>query len=139
MTTDVVFQSKVLEFERCVLEQSQVDIPVRHYFSKNVYAREITIPAGTYGTGALHRFENMHFLLKGRIIVATEEGTHEFVAPCTMISPPGIKRAFYAPEETVWTTIVGTPERDVSKIVDEFLAPSYTALSCEENAQLSLF
>jgi hypothetical protein len=39
-------RDKIFAAEAFLKEQPQVDIPVQHYFSQGVYAREITIPAG---------------------------------------------------------------------------------------------
>lgn len=101
-----------------------VEIPVRHYFSDGVYAREITIPAGTILTGHIHKRENLNFLLKGEITVSTDDGMKRLVAPATIVSPPGTKRIAYTHTEVVWTTVHGTSERDLEKIEATFIAKS---------------
>ncbi len=102
---------------------SPVDIPKVDYFSKGVYAREITIPAGTVLTGKIHKFQNLNIMSKGDMSVLMEDGTVKRVqAPFTIVSPPGTRRAAFAHSETVWTTIHGTDETDVDKIEAEFIA-----------------
>lgn len=87
----------------------QVEITPRHYFAKGLYAREITIPAGTLLTGKIHTTQHLNIISKGDISVLTEHGPKRIQAPCALISPPGTKRAGYAHEETVWTTIHANP------------------------------
>ena len=53
-------RSLVFEAEAIMKEMPQVDIDVKHHFSKDVYAREITIPAGVTLVGEIHKFENLN-------------------------------------------------------------------------------
>lgn len=105
-------------------ELSPVEIPVKHYFSKGVYAREITIPANSVLTGHIHKFENFNILSKGEMSVLTEDGVVTVKAPFSVVSPPGTRRAAYAHTECVWTTIHGTDEVDVDKIEAIFISKS---------------
>jgi len=100
----------------------QLDIPVRHYFGPGIYAREITIPAGVVLTGKIHKYAHINIISKGEISVLTENGVKRIRAPFTMVSPPGTKRAGFAHEETVWTTIHGTDETDLEKLEAHFIA-----------------
>lgn len=99
-----------------------VEIPVRHYFSNGVYAREITIPKGTVLTGKIHKYANLNIMSKGEMSVLTEDGVVRVKAPFTIVSPPGTKRIAYAHEETVWTTIHGTEETSLERIEAHFIA-----------------
>mgnify|MGYP003382627416 FL=1 len=104
-------------------ELAPVDIPNVDYFSKGVYAREITIPAGTVITGKIHKYANLNIMSKGDLSVLMEDGTvHRVQAPFTIVSPPGTRRAAYAHTETVWTTIHGTDKTDLDAIEAEFIA-----------------
>lgn len=119
-------RAQVIAFEDLVRQAPQIDIPVRNYFSDGVYAREITIPAGTVLTGKIHKRVNLNFLLKGEMSVLTERGVERLVAPATLVSPPGTKRIAYAHTECVWTTVHGTQETDLEKIEAHFIAQSET-------------
>lgn len=101
-----------------------VEIPVRHYFSDGVYAREIRIPAGTLLTGKIHKRTNLNLLSAGEISVLTERGVERVRAPFTVVSPAGTKRIAYAHTDCVWTTVHGTHETDLEKIEAEFIAQS---------------
>jgi len=98
----------------------RIEIPMRHYFSPGVYAREITIPAGTLLTGRIHKYEQLNILSSGEISVLTEEGMKRVKAPFTIVSPAGTKRIAFAHTECVWTTILGTDETDPDKIEQLF-------------------
>ena len=120
----------IADFEaRARLEENQIDVPVKHYFSKDVYAREVRIPAGSLVVGKLHKFQNLNILSEGEISVLSIDGAQRMKAPCTIVSSPGVKRLAYAHTDVVWTTIHGTNETDVEKIEDVFIAKSYEELN----------
>lgn len=99
-----------------------VEIPVKDYFSKGVYAREIFIPKGTVITGKIHKYTNLNIMSQGEMSVMTEDGIKRVKAPFTIVSPPGTRRVAYAHEDTIWTTIHGTDKTDVDDIEAEFVA-----------------
>jgi len=132
-------RDKIFAAEAFMREQPQVEIPVKHYFSQGVYAREITIPAGVILTGDIHKFKQLNILSKGRMQVYTEEGIREVEAPFTVVSPPGTKRIAHTLTECVWTTIHGTDETDVNEIEKVFIAKSENEwLEFSKSAQLEL-
>jgi hypothetical protein len=120
------------------LESTLEDCTLKHYFSPVdekygccTYAREMFIPKGTLIIGKIHRHQHLNFISKGKVSVATEFGKKYFEAPCTFISEVGLKRAVYAEEDTIWTTVHMTKfncETDLEKIEDEVIAPSYSDL-----------
>lgn len=115
-------RQKVHLLESELLKQPQVEMPVNHYFSQGVYARELTIPADTVLTGEIHKYQQLNILSKGDISVLTENGVIRVQAPFTIVSPPGTKRIAYAHTECVWTTIHGTEETNLEKIELHFIA-----------------
>jgi hypothetical protein len=117
-------RDKVNALETEMRRREQIEIPVKHYFSQGVYAREITIPAGTLLTGKIHKFEQLNILSAGEISVLTEDGIKRVEAPFTVVSPPGTKRIAFAHTDCVWTTIHGTHETDLEKIENHFIAES---------------
>lgn len=132
-------REKIFAAEAFMKEQPQVNIPVQHYFSQGVYAREITIPPGVVLTGEIHKFTQLNILSKGRMQVYTEEGIREVEAPFTVVSPPGTKRIAHTLTECVWTTIHGTDETDVEIIRSKFIAKDENEwLEFSKSAQLEL-
>lgn len=118
----LTMRDKVNIVEAEMLKREQIEIPVKHYFSQGVYAREITIPAGTILTGKIHKFSQLNILSAGEISVMTDDGMKTVSAPFTIVSPPGTKRIAYAHTECVWTTIHGTDETDLDKIEAHYIA-----------------
>ncbi len=105
-----------------------IDIPVNHHFSKDVYAREMVVPKGSFIIGKIHKFQNLNILSKGEVSVLSIDGYKRVKAPFTFVASPGSQRIFYAHEDSVWTVIHGTNETDVDKIEEQFIAKSIEEL-----------
>jgi len=127
------------------------DCTLTHYFTPKdekygccTYAREMFIPKGTLIIGKIHRHQHLNFISKGRVRVVTEFGTKYLEAPCTFVSEVGLKRAVYAEEDTLWTTVHLTEfesEAELDKIEQEVISPSYDEMglidSTEKLAQIA--
>lgn len=111
-------REKVVRLEEEMQKLPQVDCPVRNLFAPGMYAREITIPAGTVLTGAVHKTDNFVVLSKGRLQLVTENGPVEIAAPHTMVCKAGAKNAALALEDSVWTNFFPTTETDLDKLVE---------------------
>jgi hypothetical protein len=117
------------------VESLAQECTLKHYFAPksekygcSTYAREIFLPKGSFVVGKIHRHQHLNIISKGKVKVFTEFGEKYFVAPCTFISEVGLKRAVYAEEDTIWTTVHLTEfenESDLSKIEEEVISPSY--------------
>lgn len=103
----------------------QTEIPLTHYFSKGVYAREIKINKDSLLIGKIHKHQTMNVISSGEVSVLSIDGCMRVKAPYTFVSSPGAKRVIYAHEDAVWTTFHGTDETDIEKIEDEFIAKTY--------------
>ena len=79
--------------------------PLKHSFADGVYIREMKMEKGSAVIGAIHNHLHVWFLLQGELIVATENSTEEFLAPCYVISKPGSKRVIYAVEDSVFVNV----------------------------------
>lgn len=111
--------------------EDQIEIPLDHYFSAGVYAREVKLPAGSLCVGKIHKKENLNILSSGEVSILSIEGVRRVKAPYTFVSPPGVKRVAYAHVDSTWTTIHGTDSRDLDEIEDEFIAKNYDELQLE--------
>ena len=102
-------------------------IPIKHYFMDGVYIREMTMKKGIAVVGAIHKHLHMCFLLTGRVTVVNEEETVDHIAPCFIISTPGIKRVLYAHEDSIWFNTHKNPSNasDVKQLEKEIVAISY--------------
>ena len=65
-------------------------VPIKHFFMDGVYVREMTMYKDTVVVGAIHKHLHMCFLLTGKITVTNEEETVDHMAPCFIVSTPGI-------------------------------------------------
>lgn len=142
ITNDTTFsiRDRVHAFEAIAAQHEQVKLEVKHYFSKGIYARELHIPQGVILTGHIHKYENLNIISKGKIRVLIDDKLVDIEAPCTIVSPPGTKRIAIALEDTVWTTIHGTEERDLDLIEHMFIAHTEAEyLEFEKQLRLPLF
>lgn len=103
-------RERVNALEKALLEVPQVDCPIRHHFAPGVYAREITIPAGTVVVGAIHKTDNLVIVSMGRLRIVTDDGTTEVRAGDTFTCKAGAKNAMFALEDARWTNLLHNPE-----------------------------
>jgi hypothetical protein len=106
----------------------QIECPVKHVFAPGCYAREMVIHKDILIIGKIHKHQHINIISKGSVLVATEFGSLQLDAPCTFVSEAGTKRAVYALEDTIWTTIHVTNETDLEKIEDYVIAKDYNEL-----------
>ena len=119
------WRGKLERLEEALSELPQADLPLTHWFSRGVYARELFLPKGTVLTGRIHKYSQINILLRGDISVLTESGIQRLKAPFVIQSPAGTKRAGYAHEDTVWMTVCGTHTTDVDVLEDELTTRTY--------------
>ena len=96
----------------------------KHSFADGVYIREMKIQQGVLLTGAIHKYKEVFFLLKGKLNIMTESGVEEYIAPCYVITPSGSKKMGYAVEESFVVTVHANPTntQDIKKIEDSMVA-----------------
>lgn len=137
--TPVIDRSKVIQFEKIMAREPQVELNVEHYFSLGLYARALEIPKGIMLTGKIHKYEQLNILAKGKMKVLVGNAVQEVTAPFIVVSPPGTKRIALALEDCIWLTVHGTHEKDLDLIEKEFIAKSEQEyLEFLEDKQLGL-
>ena len=107
----------------------QLDAPVKHYFSKGVYAREIFMPKGMLIVGKIHKTRHLNIISQGRCTVKTPTRKLEIEAPFTFESVEGEQKVVYMHEDVVWTTIHLTDETSLAKIEEQCIAKDYDELT----------
>lgn len=102
-------------------------IPIKHHFMDGVYIREMHMKKDSAVIGAIHKHLHMCFLLTGRITVVNEDETVDHIAPCFIVSTPGVKRVLYAHEDSIWFNTHKNPSNteDLDKLEKEIVAVSY--------------
>jgi hypothetical protein len=128
--------------ESLLMTLPEATMPLVHRFTPWLYAREITMPAGTMLTSRIHNTEHPFVISKGDISVWTKQtGIVRLKAPYTGITVPGTRRLLYAHEDTVWTTFHVTdkvnPEEIVKAVTLEH--PAFIEPSAEEKMAFSVF
>lgn len=81
---------------------------MHHHFLDGLYVREGTLPEGMLVYGKIHKHTHPVFLLKGRVLIATETGTQEHTAPCMIISEGQSPKIVYALKDTKWINVHAT-------------------------------
>lgn len=135
-------REKILEFERTLISAADgVNIegdgkhvmteskiaPIKHTFADGVYIRQMDMAKGTVVVGAIHKHLHVWFLLAGDVTVATEDTTEDYVAPCYVLSTPGVKRVILANEDSIFVNVHKNPSntRDIDELEKEIVALSY--------------
>jgi hypothetical protein len=106
---------------------NSLSVPIKHFFMDGVYVREMTMYKDTIVVGAIHKHLHMCFLLTGKITVVNEEETIDHIAPCFIVSTPGIKRVLYAHEDSMWYNTHKNPNNteNLSELEKDIVAISY--------------
>lgn len=114
--------------EADLLHLPQVECPLVHRFAPGVYARQITMPAGSLIIGHCHNTKHFNVVLKGRARVMMEDQIEDIVAPCVFVSEAGVRKVLRIDEEMVWMTIHPTHETDLKKLEEEIItkSPAFT-------------
>lgn len=120
----MTMRDKVWQLEAMVQQLPQCEIGIEHHFADGVYAREMRAPAGAVVTGKIHKYSQINILSAGTMNVVLGDEVREVSAPFTVVAPAGVKRAFFCHTDCVWTTILGTHERDPDKIEEEYTTNS---------------
>ena len=94
------------KLEDLLAQEQQIPLEFGHIFSGGMYARTVLIPQGTICTGLVHKSEHLNILAKGKCIVfTTDTQSEQKEAPCIFSAKAGVKKAVYALEDVLWTTI----------------------------------
>ena len=82
---------------------------------------------GQLGFSAIHKHSYGFFLLSGVLASSKEDGIEEFIAPCYIISKPGVKRVLYANEDSVWYNTHKNPTntKDIELLEKDLVAINY--------------
>jgi quercetin dioxygenase-like cupin family protein len=96
----------------------RIEPELEHFHAPGLYARKITLPAGSLAVGKKHKTTHISVLAKGHIAVRGVNGKpdHHMRAGDTMVTPAGSQRAVYAFEESVFVCIHATDETDLEKL-----------------------
>ena len=101
--------------------------PIKHTFADGIYVRQMDMKKDTVVVGAIHKHLHVWFLLVGDVTIATEDTTEDYIAPCYIVSTPGVKRVIYSNEDSIFVNIHKNPTntKDLDKLEKEIVALNY--------------
>ena len=101
--------------------------PIKHTFADGVYVRQMDMTTNSIVVGAIHKHLHVWFLLTGHVTVATEDTTEDYIAPCYVVSTPGVKRVILANEDSVFVNIHKNPSniQNIDELEKEIVALNY--------------
>lgn len=115
---------QVDKLQSALEKMEQVETPLTHLFTPGLYAREISVPAGTVIVTKIHKTEHPFVMLTGAARVWTEEdGIVPLKAPYVGVTKPGTRRVLYVTEDCRWITFHATKETDLEKIERVLIQP----------------
>lgn len=120
--TAIFAMQKVLEDTK-----DHIEMPLRHFFAPGVCLREITMPAGSFVVGKMHKTTHLNIITKGDVSVMGADGVpFRYTVgdhPIVFISYAGVKKVLYNHEDTVWMVPHITEETDLEKLEAEVIIP----------------
>lgn len=130
----MIDHEKIDEFEAVLIKGEQVECPLVHRFTKGLYIREVTMPAGTVVTTKIHRSQHPFIISQGKVNVMIGEDIQTLEAPYCGITEPGTRRIIYVLETCVWTTFHRNDDdcRDLEEIEIRLVEPHNNPLLPEE-------
>lgn len=135
-------RKKIIEFEKALISNADgVNIegdgnhilteskiaPIKHTFADGVYVRQMDLKKDSVVVGAIHKHLHVWFLLTGHISVATEDTVEDYLAPCYVVSTPGVKRVILANEDSIFVNIHKNPSntKDIDELEKKIVALNY--------------
>ncbi len=119
------WRSKVAVLIKEFGEHEQVDCPLKHFFAPGVYIREIFMPAGSIVIGKIHKTEHFNIILQGKVSIIHDDYRHEILqGPLTFVSKAGVQKVLYIHEDTTWSCVHLTDERDLEKLEAQLIEPA---------------
>ena len=96
--------------------------PIKHAFADGVYIRQMDMVKDTVVVGAIHKHLHVWFLLTGHVTIATEDTTEDYIAPCYVVSTPGVKRVILANEDSIFVNIHKNPSntQNIDELVKQY-------------------
>jgi len=124
--------------ESIIANQPQVECPVTHRFTPNMYIREVFVPAGTILTSEIHKEEHPHVLSLGKITMWDGEGGEVTVsAPYCGITKANSRRVVYVHESCIFTTFHVTKATNVEDVEKDIFV-EYDNTLMDEKAKKGL-
>lgn len=129
------FHEQIERLEQLLIDSGSPDVvvgnseqlPLKHTFCDGIYIREIIIKKGILAIGKIHKHDHAFFLLKGSLMLFTETGVEEIVAPFYGKSKAGTKRVAIAIEDSVFVNVHPNIDNieDIQELEEKFVVSSF--------------
>ncbi len=130
---DRIDELEAAMFEAATSDESEVhfvECPLNHYFTPNLYVREILMGANNLITSEVHKTCHPFVVLQGKVSVKIDDDNWQLIeAPFFGITQAGTRRVLFIHTDTVWQTyhplefIKGDenelPQDEIMKVVDK--------------------
>jgi len=137
-TNVVALEEQLLSSDNPLVVKGNSDsFPLTHSFSEGVYVREMKMDKGGMVIGKIHNRTHTWFLMKGKLLIATEYGTTVFKAPTYVNASAGEKRVIHALKDSVFINIHPNPDNitDIKELEDTLTCISYEAYTQYKQAK----
>jgi hypothetical protein len=105
---------KIQALESVTSSMPQIEISTTERIIGSMYVREIYIPKDTIITGRVYKRAYTDIMISGDMNISDSNGAYRLTGYNMLEGPAGRKRAGYANEDTLWTTV-----HDLSDIKDD--------------------
>ncbi len=114
------FRDQIEDLENSLLQSDDSRVakgnsdmfPLKHYFVEGLYIREMFIEKGSFCIGKIHKHDHAWFLLKGKLLIVTENEEKEVIAPFFSTSLGGTKKVVHAVEDCIFINVHPNPSND---------------------------
>ena len=112
-------------------------MPVDHYITNGLYARELRVEANTLVIGKFHLKPGVSFLLQGEaLLFSTGAGAVRLKAPATFLTPAGNRIVGVAVTDVIFTSVTPTECSELEEIEAEGVVDTLEELQAKISMQL---
>lgn len=122
--------------EKADLKHTHTFSDLHRVFGCHIYGREVFVPANSTITGKIHKHPTMNILLKGKLVVVSEDGKRVIEAPATYMAKTGERKVGYTLEDCLWVTVILTDkagEENIDDIEEFHTTTSYAELGLNDS------
>jgi hypothetical protein len=124
---------KVRALEAEVRKLPQLQLTTHHVLHGGMYARTITIPAGSVITGVFIQVPTV-LIVNGHAVVNTSDEAMTLVGHNVLAASAHRRQAFVAIEETHLTMVFATQAQTIEQAEDEFTNEAHLLISRHDDA-----
>lgn len=116
-------------------EFQPVECPLKHTFAPGIYRRQVTMPAGAFVIGHMHRFAHLNEITRGKALVSMNGVVTAMEAPFSFVSAPGVRKVLFIVEEMDFATFHPNPDdcQDIAVLESRYVEKSASYLKHQDD------